>query len=86
MSEKPIQIVDSTTIVPHTRNLLKNRPAWMTYPRIEKDTGLPVGWLLDFANSERDPASSRVVKLLEYLTGKKLQLIETAPEAKTGTE
>ena len=51
-----------------THMLLKERPAWMSYARIAKDTELSKSWIEKFAqNWYLDPRISKVNILHDYL-------------------
>jgi hypothetical protein len=76
MPEKPVQIAENTGITAITRRLLKDRPKWMSYPKIEHETGgrLNVSWLNSFANGHSNANADKVIWLYEYLTGEKLNI------------
>ena len=64
-----------SNLVERTKQLLKNRPAELTYKKIEAETGLTVAWLTHFAShSDVDPAAGKIVTLYEYLSGKELEV------------
>lgn len=74
MSLKDTQTTETIDLVEITRNLLKNRPRWMSYTRIEKDTGLKAAWLNSFANYPHEPSATKLIKLYEYLSGNKIKI------------
>jgi hypothetical protein len=58
-----------------TRELLKNRPTWMSHTKICKETGLTQAWLTSFASKRvNDPGASKVQKLYDYLISTKQKL------------
>ena len=58
-----------------TMELLRNRPMPKTLAIIEKDTGLPRGWLASISlHPEFKPSCDRIEILYEYLSGKQLKL------------
>jgi hypothetical protein len=67
--EIPFNLVDKT------RELLKNRPAWMSYTKIRTDTELTESWLTWFAaNKGNDPGAGKVQRLYDYLSNSKMTL------------
>jgi hypothetical protein len=58
-----------------TRDLLKNRPKWMSHAKIYEETGLTEAWLTSFASKRvNDPGASKVQKLYDYLIQTKQKL------------
>jgi hypothetical protein len=54
-----------------TREMLTNRPVWLTFQIIECETQLPYAWLLVIHNDpDCRPAVHRVERLHDYLTEK----------------
>lgn len=50
------------------QNILCNRPIWLTYEKIEEETGLPVGWLTMLKRGKiKSPDPQRLTILLNYL-------------------
>lgn len=61
------------SLTTHTRQLLKDRPASLTFEKICAETNLKMNWLTDFSRARSEGATAeRVQKLYEYLTGKPL--------------
>lgn len=57
-----------TNIVQETIKLLSERNHRFNWSRIEKDTGIPRGWLSMFARGKiTDPSYLRLIKLYNYL-------------------
>jgi len=57
-----------TELRDRTVDMLRHRPATLTYEQIEKDTSLPVGWLKALARGAvEDPGVNRVETLNVYL-------------------
>lgn len=69
MSTETIQLPDFEAIAKETEILLKNRPTWMSYNRIEKDTGIKQSWLNAFSRSvpPSRPGIKKLVLLYNYL-------------------
>lgn len=70
--ESKVNTSDEPTLVAKTRELLKQRPVWMSYTRIETDTGLKSSWLNSFATKGHNPTADKLIKLYEYLTQSKI--------------
>lgn len=69
------QITNLGSLLPHTMELLRNRPQWLSLPKIAEDTGLSLPWLHTFSRRQSIRNGYSVVKverLYEYLSGKKL--------------
>jgi transcriptional regulator with XRE-family HTH domain len=63
------------TLYLKTIELLKHRPITLSLERIEKDTGLPKGWLASILRrSDLSPSVDRIQRLYEYLAGKPLNI------------
>ena len=57
------------TLNEKTLKLLRNRPNFIKFKQIEKDTGLPIGWLYMYAKGKiTDPSVNRIETLFKYLT------------------
>lgn len=66
----------SSILANTTLDLLKNRPRTLTIENIASDTGLTVGWLLDFAGERtRHPSVIRIEQLYNYLAKKPVCLV-----------
>lgn len=62
-------------LITATRKHLRDRPRTMSYQHICQETGLTVGWLVDFAsNEDRDFGCEKVERLYAFLTGKQLEV------------
>lgn len=60
---------EQRSFVARTRSLLARRPHSIKYAHISAATGVPLGWLKDFAQSRFDnPRMSYVVTIERYLT------------------
>lgn len=58
-----------------TVELLKKRPADITYADIERETGLKEAWIKSLVcGSVNDPSASRLETLYEFLSKKSLQV------------
>lgn len=63
------------TLYEKTRELLKARPATMTFAVIEKETGIKESWLRMFNRGKiENPSVNTVQALYEHLTGSKLRV------------
>lgn len=67
MSTLEQQLVENQRLVAETRQLLQNRPNWVTYPAICNATGLKYSWLNKFACSDECNGLAKVKVLHEYL-------------------
>lgn len=48
--------------------LLRNRPTWLTYKKIESDTGIATGWLTRAAQGLiKQPNPDKITVMLNYL-------------------
>ena len=57
------------TLNEKTLKLLRERPNCIKFKQIEKDTGLPKGWLYMYAKGKiTNPSVNRIEKLYNYLT------------------
>ena len=57
-----------STLVDTARQLLKNRPAWLSYPQIVAKSGVPLYWLKSLAECKAlNPRADRLEKLIAYL-------------------
>lgn len=76
MDGNQTQVVENVSIVDTTRRLLKNRPAWMSYTKIQEDTQgrVNASWLNSFANGNSNANADKVFWLYQYLTGEKLNI------------
>lgn len=53
-----------------TRDMLRNRPVWLTLYAISQDTGLGVAWLKAYSrDATLNPSVNRVETLRRYLEG-----------------
>lgn len=65
----------TTKLRDRTLELLKNRPAWLKYPQIAEETGIPLGWIKVFAQEQSEgPDVNRVETLYEYLANKSIDV------------
>jgi len=63
------------TLYEKTRELLKARPATMTFATIEQETGIKESWLRMFNRGKiEDPSVNTIQKLYEFLSGSKLRV------------
>lgn len=61
-------------LVDKTKELLKNRPRTLEYEKISQDTGIGASWIRMFASDRiKDPGSTRIEILYNYLSSKKLE-------------
>ncbi len=58
------------TLFNKTLNLLRNRPKWMSFTTIEKETGISKDWLKKFSQGKiSNPGVNTIQELYEYLSG-----------------
>lgn len=66
----------SCALLEETKRLLRERGSEKSVARISIDTDLSLYWLnnLLYAKKEVDPSVTKIVRLYEYLSGKKLDV------------
>jgi hypothetical protein len=78
MSTMPTQHADFKQLTDETRQLLLNRPVWMSFKRINEDTGLTTSWLNQFMNRPKfAPSAARLFTLYEYLSKRTVKITTT---------